>query len=132
MFSDCSIFLTFIGIDIFSPRCVRLDNSSIFTLIFLSRLDTSPNSIHTKRRIWQESISVLLLTDKECHIPLKQEMAFAGSRNSEYPPYLLAFLGTPGERHAENIKVSAVHCIGPRILPLPSFRFFGTLDHRLT
>lgn len=33
-------------------------------------------------------------------------MMFAESRDSEYPPYLLDFLGTPGERYVENLKVS--------------------------
>jgi hypothetical protein len=79
---------------------------ALLKVMFPSRLDISPNSIHTKRRIWQESISALLLTDKGCHIPPKQEMAFAQSRHSEYPPYLLGFLGTPGERYVENLKVS--------------------------
>lgn len=32
-------------------------------------------------------------------------MEFALARDSEYPPYLLAFAGTPGERHVENLKV---------------------------
>jgi len=33
-------------------------------------------------------------------------MVFSESRVSEYPPYLLEFLGTPGERYAENLKVN--------------------------
>lgn len=33
-------------------------------------------------------------------------MTYAQARDSEYPPYLLDFTGTPGERHAENIKVN--------------------------
>ncbi len=32
-------------------------------------------------------------------------MLYAQARDSEYPPYLLDFVGSPGERHAENIKV---------------------------
>ncbi|KAF8168145.1 hypothetical protein B0H34DRAFT_48390 [Crassisporium funariophilum] len=73
--------------------------------IFSPRLDISPSSIHTKRRIWQESVSALLLTDSECHIPALQTMTFAQARDSEFPPYLLDFAGTPGERHAENLKI---------------------------
>jgi len=33
-------------------------------------------------------------------------MVYAQPRDCEYPPYLLKFLGTPGERHVENLKVS--------------------------
>ena len=32
-------------------------------------------------------------------------MDFVQARDSEYPPYLLGFSGTPGERHVENLKV---------------------------
>jgi hypothetical protein len=32
-------------------------------------------------------------------------MLFAHAPDSEYPPYLLDFKGTPAERHVENIKV---------------------------
>lgn len=76
--------------------------------IYASSLDVSPSSVHTKRRIWQESITTLILTDSECHIPAKQSMSFAQARDSEYPPFLLDFAGTPGERHVENLKVSCL------------------------
>lgn len=33
-------------------------------------------------------------------------MAFAEARDSEFPPYLLDFMGSPGERHVENLKVT--------------------------
>lgn len=74
-------------------------------------LDIAPSSIHSKRRIWQESITTLLLTRAECAIPKEQAMEFAQSRNSEFPPYLLGFRGTPGERHAENLKVWVIQPI---------------------
>ncbi|KAF9568432.1 hypothetical protein CPC08DRAFT_702456 [Agrocybe pediades] len=73
--------------------------------IFSPRLDVSSTSIHTKRRIWQEAISALLLTNSDCKIPKRQSMTFAQARDSEFPPYLLDFLGTPGERHVENLKI---------------------------
>jgi hypothetical protein len=38
-------------------------------------------------------------------------MIFAQARESEYPPYLLYFGGSPGERHVENLKVSAVQLL---------------------
>jgi hypothetical protein len=70
------------------------------------RLDLTPSSIHLKRRIWQETVSTLLFTDPKTHIPKDQLMIYAQARDSEYPPYLLQFSGSPAERHAENIKVS--------------------------
>ena len=93
------------GIDVFSPRYLPFDWNALMGFIFGYSLDISPSSIHTKRRIWQESITTLLLTDSECHIPAKQSMSFAQARDSEYPPFLLDFAGTPGERHVENLKV---------------------------
>ena len=74
-------------------------------LTFGHRVDLSPNSPHTKRRIWQEAISTLLLTDEQCHIPKNQKMEYKQAPDSEYPPYLLNFEGSPGERHVENLKV---------------------------
>ena len=73
-----------------------------------SRLDLSSHSPHTKRRIWQEAITVLLLTDERCRIPEDQKMEFKQPRDNEYPPYLLDFKGTPAERHVENLKVPPV------------------------
>ena len=32
-------------------------------------------------------------------------MDYAEAYDSEYPPYLLDFKGSPGERHVENLKV---------------------------
>lgn len=69
-------------------------------------IDLSPSSPHAKRRIWQEAITTLLLTDARCAIPKSQVMDFAQARDSEYPPYLLSFSATPGERHVENLKVN--------------------------
>jgi len=36
-------------------------------------------------------------------------MNYAESTRNEYAPYLLNFLGSPGERHAENVKVRVTH-----------------------
>ena len=33
-------------------------------------------------------------------------MHYAQARDTEFPPYLLNFTGTPGERHVENLKVT--------------------------
>lgn len=48
---------------------------------------------------------MLFLTSPECGIPKTQPMEFAQARDMEYPPYLLNFAGSPGERHVENLKV---------------------------
>ena len=50
---------------------------------------------------------MLFLTSPECGIPKTQPMDFAQARDAEYPPYLLNFAGTPGERHVENLKVTS-------------------------
>ncbi|PPQ62841.1 hypothetical protein CVT24_000535 [Panaeolus cyanescens] len=73
--------------------------------IFSPRLDISNCSVHTKRRIWQETVTALLLTDESCKIPNGQHIAFAQARDSIFPPYLLDFQGTPAERHVENLKI---------------------------
>ena len=69
------------------------------------RVDLSSNSPHAKRRIWQEAVTTLLLTDEHCHIPEGQKMEYKQAANGEYPPYLLNFKGSPAERHVENLKV---------------------------
>ncbi|KAF8961003.1 hypothetical protein BDZ97DRAFT_1830853 [Flammula alnicola] len=101
--------------------------------IFSPRLDTSSSSIHTKRRIWQESITALLLTDADCAIPKEQAMAFAQARDSEFPPYLLDFMGTPGERHVENLKIfrdvgSVVYNKAVALLTGPDFALYRHLE----
>ncbi|CAK5280520.1 unnamed protein product [Mycena citricolor] len=88
-------------------QCVKIVTRRLdFSIdIFSPRLDISSQSIHTRRRIWQEAITTLFLTSPECRIPASQPMRFAQARDSEYPPYLLNFQGTPAERHVENIKI---------------------------
>lgn len=71
----------------------------------------SPNSPHIRRRIWQESLGVLILTDPLCRIPAKHQIAFAEAQKFSWPPYLLDFQGTPGERHVENLKVCHIAII---------------------
>ncbi|KAF9457057.1 hypothetical protein BDZ94DRAFT_1203376 [Collybia nuda] len=110
-----SIYITTYGLSFyfsiinqgFMQRAVKRFSRRIdFSIdIFSPSLDIKTTSIHTKRRIWQESITVLLLTTPKCAIPKEQAMKFAQARDSEFPPYLLGFCGTPGERHAENLKI---------------------------
>lgn len=72
---------------------------------FDSSIDLSPSTLHVRRRIWQETVSVLLLTSADCKIPPTQPMEFVLHREHPWPPYLHNFQGTPAERHVENLKV---------------------------
>ncbi|KAJ8083971.1 hypothetical protein PM082_002738 [Marasmius tenuissimus] len=101
-----SFYFTIINLSITKRAVKRLTRRIDFSIdVFSPRLALSYPSPHVKRRIWQESISTILLTSPECKIPSKQKMLFAQSRDSEFPPYLLDFLGTPAERHVENLKI---------------------------
>ncbi|KAL1738517.1 hypothetical protein HDZ31DRAFT_78301, partial [Schizophyllum fasciatum] len=101
-----SIYFTVINFAFVQTWVKRWTRRIDFSIdIFSPHLDLTPFSLHAKRRIWQESISTLLLTNPQCRIPAKQKMMFAEGRDSEYPPYLLDFEGTPGERHVENLKI---------------------------
>ncbi|KIM22943.1 hypothetical protein M408DRAFT_269120 [Serendipita vermifera MAFF 305830] len=73
--------------------------------IFSPKLELTSNSPHIRRRIWQETIGTLILTDETCRIPVKQKISYSEPINFEWPPYLLDFQGTPGERHVENLKI---------------------------
>ncbi|PFH54435.1 hypothetical protein AMATHDRAFT_19 [Amanita thiersii Skay4041] len=101
-----SFYFTVINWSITQRLVKRITRRIDFSLdIFSPRLDISKSSIHAKRRIWQESITTLILTNSACKIPKEQRMMFSEPRDSEFPPYLLDFMGTPGERHIENLKI---------------------------
>ncbi|KAF8922598.1 hypothetical protein CPB85DRAFT_1467779 [Mucidula mucida] len=101
-----SFYFTVINTSLIRRAVKRLTKRVDFSIdIFSPALDLSFPSPHTKRRIWQETITALLLTSPDCQIPAKQRIAYAQARDSEFPPYLLNFAGTPGERHAENLKI---------------------------
>lgn len=96
------------------------------------RLNTSPSSLHTTRRIWQEAITTLLLTTPSCAIPEDQAMCFAQAKGSEFPPYLLNFQGSPSERHVENLKVTTTSVYFSSCHAMILSRFCGKLDPSLT
>ncbi|KAJ7071068.1 hypothetical protein C8F01DRAFT_1108962 [Mycena amicta] len=101
-----SFYFTLINTSIMQHAVKRLTRRIDFSIdIFSPRIDISSNSMHARRRIWQEAITTLFLTDPDCRIPVNQPMLFAQARESEYPPYLLQFRGYPAERHVENIKI---------------------------
>ncbi|KAG8742758.1 hypothetical protein FRC10_000925 [Ceratobasidium sp. 414] len=72
-------------------------------------LDISPSSKHLTQRIWQESLTTLLLAAPQCKMPASQKMVFADgvevTSEESTPPYLLDFAGSPAERHVENLKI---------------------------
>ncbi|KAF8641214.1 hypothetical protein AX17_000848 [Amanita inopinata Kibby_2008] len=101
-----TLYFTTIDWDMTQRLVKRIARRIDFSLdIFSPRLDISKSSIHVKRRIWQESITTLFLTSPNCAIPKDQPMNFSEARDDEYPPYLLDFAGSPGERHVENLKI---------------------------
>ncbi|PWN43949.1 hypothetical protein IE81DRAFT_287997 [Ceraceosorus guamensis] len=58
---------------------------------------------HVKRRIWQETLSTLLLCARPYHMRPGKVVAF--SIADDWPPYMLWFEGSPAERHVENLKI---------------------------
>lgn len=60
-------------------------------------------SKHIAHRVWQETISLVLLTAADFAMAHGFKLRFA--REPGCAPYLLAFQGTPAERLVENIQV---------------------------
>ncbi|KAI5474993.1 hypothetical protein MNV49_002116 [Pseudohyphozyma bogoriensis] len=58
---------------------------------------------HLSRRIWQETISTILVAGPEFKMPRKEQLRFTD--NPALPPQLLGFQGTQAERHVENLKI---------------------------
>ncbi|KAJ3799908.1 hypothetical protein GGU11DRAFT_775291 [Lentinula aff. detonsa] len=101
-----SFYFTVINLSPVRRLVKRLTRRLDFSIdVFSPRLSISFLSPHVKRRIWQESITTLILTSPDCKIPSQQTMTFAQALDFEFPPYLLDFAGTPGERHVENLKI---------------------------
>ncbi|TFK77139.1 hypothetical protein BDN72DRAFT_953613 [Pluteus cervinus] len=118
-----AIYFTVINLGFMHRIVKRLTRRMDFSIdIFSPQLDTSPSSLHLKRRIWQESVTTLLLTYPQCKIPEAQRMSFAQARQDAYPPYLLNFRGSPGERHVENLKILR-EIGGPAYFRAVSFSF---------
>ncbi|CCL99035.1 uncharacterized protein FIBRA_01044 [Fibroporia radiculosa] len=100
------IYFAIINLDFMRRLVKRIARRIDFSIdIFSPRIDLSATCPHTKRRIWQESITTLFLTNIDCKIPKSQAMDFKQSRDNQYPPYLLNFAGSPGERLVENLKI---------------------------
>src|SRR5260221_1841156 len=100
------------------------------------RLDITAHSPHVRRRIWQETLTALILTDGECKIPPKQKMEYADSADFSWPPYLLNFQRTPAERHVENLKILRevglkAYMLGIALTTGPEHNIFEHLQHRI-
>ncbi|KAH9898326.1 hypothetical protein C8Q73DRAFT_395301 [Cubamyces lactineus] len=132
-----SFYFIFINMSIARRLVKKLARRIDFSIdIFSPRLDISSTSVHAKRRIWQEAISTLLLTDKECQIPAKQKMEYKQARDGEYPPYLLNFAGSPGERHVENLKIlrevgSGAYTKAASLVSGPDYEWFRYLEQTI-
>ncbi|KAJ8486761.1 hypothetical protein ONZ45_g14559 [Pleurotus djamor] len=101
-----TIYFLIINMSVVHRWIKRLSRRVDFSIdVFSPWLDLSPSSLHVKRRIWQETLTTLILTASDCKIPEGQAIMFAQARDLEYPPYLLDFAGTPAERHVENMKI---------------------------
>ncbi|PWN18780.1 hypothetical protein BCV69DRAFT_300936 [Microstroma glucosiphilum] len=96
-----NFYFTFIKLDItahwLKRCCSRLDFSID---IHNPAVDLEK---HIKRRVWQETLSTLLLTGEDYRMPVGSTVTF--SRSAKWPPSLLFFQGTAAERHVENLKI---------------------------
>lgn len=72
---------------------------------YISSLDISLTSIHITRRIWNETLTTVLLTNPDTRMPASQKIIYAEGPSGQWPPYLLGFGGSVSERHVENLKV---------------------------
>ncbi|KAI0651926.1 hypothetical protein C8Q79DRAFT_997151 [Trametes meyenii] len=99
--------------------------------IDFSTLDLSSTSPHTKRRIWQEALSTLLLTDEDCRIPKTQRIEYKQSRDGEYPPYLLHFAGSPGERHILREVGAVAYAKAVALVSGPDYEWFRYLEETI-
>ncbi|KAH9178928.1 hypothetical protein EDB89DRAFT_2172217 [Lactarius sanguifluus] len=113
--------------------------------VFSPRLDVSPSSPHTRRRIWQEAITALFLTSPECKIPDKQPMVLRGKGHVEnikilrevgivrYNETIMTSHGPDSTRLSNLVEQIQQHFVGPdsywkspsEHLPPGSTRFFG-------
>ncbi|KAF8523077.1 hypothetical protein BU17DRAFT_75023 [Hysterangium stoloniferum] len=106
-----TIYFLFINLSWTRRLVKKLTRRIDFSIdMFSPNLDISTTSRHVRRRVWQETISVLLYASKECAMPQDQKLEFlegprAEDPTAKWPPYLVDFRGTPAERHAENLKI---------------------------
>ena len=91
------------GTNWFAHQMKALQNRFDFSIDIFSPLLKIDK--HIKRRIWQETLSTILLCGTSFQMPQDQIVAFSISDTDKWPPYLLWFEGTVAERHVENLKI---------------------------
>ncbi|PWY99668.1 hypothetical protein BCV70DRAFT_148120, partial [Testicularia cyperi] len=98
-----NIYFATIGTTWAAHHVKRWQNRIDFSIdMFSPLLDLNK---HIKRRIWEETMSIVLLCGREYHMPMDQVIAFSMSEEDKWPPYLIDFHGSVAERHIENLKI---------------------------
>ncbi len=98
-----NIYFALVGMSFVAHQVKRWQSRVDYTIdIFSPVLDITK---HIKRRIWEETLSILILCGREYHMPLEQVIAFSMSEEDNWPPYLIDFQGSVAERHIENLKI---------------------------
>ncbi|KAN0065817.1 hypothetical protein ACQY0O_000947 [Thecaphora frezii] len=98
-----NIYFSLVGTSIVSHQVKRWQKRVDFSIDIFSPLLNVQK--HIKRRVWQETLSIILLSGRGLHMPLDQVIAFSMSESDAWPPYLLDFRGSAAERHVENLKI---------------------------
>ncbi|ETS64208.1 hypothetical protein PaG_01447 [Moesziomyces aphidis] len=98
-----NIYFALIGMSFVAHQVKRWQSRVDYTIdLFSPVLDMTK---HIKRRVWQETLSIIILCAPEYHMPLEQVIAFSVSDDERWPPYLIDFRGSVAERHIENLKI---------------------------
>ncbi|EST06865.1 hypothetical protein PSEUBRA_003659 [Kalmanozyma brasiliensis GHG001] len=98
-----NIYFAVVGMSFVAHQVKRWQSRVDYTIdIFSPVLDITK---HIKRRVWEETLSILILCGREYHMPLDQTIAFSVSDEDKWPPYLIDFQGSVAERHIENLKI---------------------------
>ncbi|CAO1636815.1 unnamed protein product [Sympodiomycopsis kandeliae] len=96
-----SIYFSLVSTGAVSRLIKRLQSRLDFSIdIYSPVLDFEK---HIKRRVWEETLSIILLTGQDYRMPVESDVAFSAS--DKWPPYLLFFRGSPAERHVENLMI---------------------------
>ncbi len=98
-----NIYFAIAGTDLFQHKVKALQRRLDFSIDIYSPLLKMEK--HIKRRIWQETLSTILLCGTSYQMPTDQVVAFSVSDDQSWPPYLLWFQGSVAERHVENFKI---------------------------
>lgn len=98
-----NIYFALIGMSFVAHQVKRWQSRVDYTIdLFSPVLDITK---HIKRRVWEETLSIIILCGREYHMPLEQVIAFSVSDEDKWPPYLIDFQGSVAERHIENLKI---------------------------